>query len=59
MSAVVSVPAKSGYLITQKGIDALGDPLTCQCRPVLQGLLFICPECQTVYWRFVQRDFGV
>ena len=38
-----------GYVVTEQGrLDLLTVP-TCHCTPRLEGLLFVCPECDTVY----------
>jgi hypothetical protein len=44
-----SVSASGRYVITEQGrLDLLQVP-TCHCDPKLEGLLFMCQECGTVY----------
>lgn len=44
-----SVPAASGYVVTEQGKLDLLTLETCQCNPRLAGLLVVCECCGTVY----------
>jgi len=56
MSTLPIVRTNSGYVITQKGIDALADPRHCECQPVLEGLLFKCMLCGTIWWKYSSEE---
>jgi hypothetical protein len=47
--ATQSVPAQSGYVLTEKGRLDIETSLLCHCNPRLSGLLIQCPECGTIY----------
>jgi hypothetical protein len=44
-----SLPRGCGYRVTQAGHDASIDTEVCSCTLRLQGLMFACPECGTVW----------
>jgi hypothetical protein len=45
-----TVPSQeAGYVITEQGRHDLLCVPTCHCDPKLEGLLFMCHECGTVY----------
>jgi len=56
MSTLSIVRARQGWFITQKGIEALADPRRCECQPVLEGLLFKCQLCGTVWWKYSSEE---
>jgi len=48
--AVRSVPAgHERYVVTEQGRYDLQCAEACHCDPRLEGLLFMCPDCGTVY----------
>jgi hypothetical protein len=48
--SIRSVPAQAArYVVTEQGKHDLLCVPTCACDPKLEGLLFMCPECGTVY----------
>lgn len=47
-----SVAKHRGYVVTDKGRAALADCQTCRCVPTLEGLLYVCKQCDTVLWRY-------
>jgi len=56
MSTLSIVRSKAGYVITEKGIAALADPRHCECQTVLEGLLFKCCLCGTVWWIYSSEE---
>jgi hypothetical protein len=53
MTATRSIGASRTYWITDKGRAAI-DEERCRCRIVIEGLLWVCQECGTIYGRFEQ-----
>jgi len=51
-----SIPIDDGWVITEQGRHDLLCVPTCHCNPRLEGLLFMCPDCETVYGSL--RDSG-
>lgn len=49
MRDTCSVVASCGYVLTPAGREALRSPERCECRPRVEGGLFVCDECGTVY----------
>ena len=48
--AVRSVAAETGrYVVTEQGRHDLVVAETCHCDPRLEGLLFMCSDCGTIY----------
>jgi hypothetical protein len=49
MADRISVPRGCGYVITPKGRADLRELPDCECRLSIDGLLWVCQGCDTVY----------
>lgn len=58
MPASRSLPVGNGYLVTPQGHEDLASAPLCVCNVRLDGLLFSCPDCGTVYGIMREQDPG-
>jgi hypothetical protein len=52
-----SVARGCGYFVTPEGHADLISADTCECRPVIDGGLYVCHECGTV-WGKLRPDYS-
>lgn len=58
MAADRSLPVTHGWYVTPEGHEALTSADCCLCHIRLDGLIFSCPECGTVYGVMREQDAG-